>query len=264
MAKTTGLQQEPTYLDVQAQVGITKHIGGFEATDELLALCHIEEGQEVLYVGCGIGVGATYIARKFGCRVIGVDISEKMIAWSRQRAREERVEDKVEFRLGNILALPFEANRFDAVIVESVATFVEDKALAIRECVRVTKPGGYVGMNEAFWTKPASVEMVTSARREMGADVLPVETWQVLWNESGLAERLVKIYAIDTRKELRSRVGWVGTRWALRALGRLIVLYITNPEARQAIKEQWGGTLEKCPSLGYGLFIGRKQETQEG
>jgi arsenite methyltransferase len=77
---TTSFQQESTYLDVQAQVGITKHIGGFEATDTLLALCHVETARELLYVGCGIGVGPVYIARKFGCRVIGVDISEKMLA----------------------------------------------------------------------------------------------------------------------------------------------------------------------------------------
>jgi hypothetical protein len=39
VAKPAESQQEPAYLDVQAQVGITKHIGGFEATDELLGCC---------------------------------------------------------------------------------------------------------------------------------------------------------------------------------------------------------------------------------
>ena len=76
-------QPSSTYLDFQAEVGITKHVGGFAATDELLSLCHIADAKEVLNVGCGIGVGSAYIARKFGCRVVGVDISEKMIEWSR-------------------------------------------------------------------------------------------------------------------------------------------------------------------------------------
>ena len=49
-----------------------------------------------------------------------------------------------------MLDLPFEADRFDAVIVESVLAFVDDKPRAIRECIRVTKPGGYVGLNELF------------------------------------------------------------------------------------------------------------------
>jgi arsenite methyltransferase len=130
------LQPRVQYLDLQAEVGITKHVGGFAATDQLLSLCHIENAKEVLNVGCGIGVGVAYIAHKFGCRVMGVDISEKMITWSRLRAWEEKVEDKVEFRVADVLDLPFEDDRFDAVIVESVFGFVEDKPRAIRECIR--------------------------------------------------------------------------------------------------------------------------------
>ena len=130
------------FLDMQAAVGVTKHIGGYDATDKLLSLCHIEDAREVLNVGCGIGVASVYIARKYACHVVGADISEKMIEWSRRRAREAKVESRVEFRAADVLDLPFEAGRFDVVFAESVLIFVEDKARAIRECVRVTKPGG--------------------------------------------------------------------------------------------------------------------------
>src|SRR5512137_1728828 len=152
------------FLDMQAYVGVTKHTGGFAATNELLALCHIGDAHKVLNVGCGIGVGPAYIARKYGCRVVGVDISDKMIEWSRRRAREERVEDKVEFRVADVLELPFEADRFDVVMVESVLIFVADKAQAIRECVRVTRPGGYVGLNEGLWMKQPSPELITQVK----------------------------------------------------------------------------------------------------
>ena len=57
-----------SFLDMQAYVGITKHVGGIEATDELLSLCHIEDAHEVLNVGCGIGVGSAHIAKKYNCR----------------------------------------------------------------------------------------------------------------------------------------------------------------------------------------------------
>jgi arsenite methyltransferase len=251
-------QSEASYLDIQAEVGITKHIGGFDATDALLALCRVETAKEILYVGCGIGVGPVYIARKFGCRVVAVDISEKMLAWARRRAREAHVEEKVECRPGNILDLPFEDNRFDAVLVESVVVFVDDKARAIRECARVTRRGGYVGLNEVFWAKPATSEVIDSSRREIGAAPLSLDAWQTLWRDAGLEDKQVKTYEIDARAEIRGRVQWVGLAWALRAIGRLIVLYLTNPNARRAVKEQWGGTLEKSSSMGYGLFIGRK------
>ena len=88
MITKNSAQEDVKFLDMQAAVGVTKHIGGLAATNELLSLCHIEDAREVLNVGCGIGVGSTYIAKKYDCHVVGVDISEKMIEWSRRRARQ--------------------------------------------------------------------------------------------------------------------------------------------------------------------------------
>lgn len=87
MSTNTKAPSGSKYLDMQAYVGITKHNGGRAATNELLSLCHIDTAHEVLNVGCGIGVTSAYLARKYACRVAGVDISERMIAWSRKRAR---------------------------------------------------------------------------------------------------------------------------------------------------------------------------------
>jgi len=174
-------QTDSKFLDMQAYVGITKHIGGFEATDELLSLCRIEDAREVLNVGCGIGVRLRLYRQKHGCHVVGVDVSEKMIEWSRRRAREERVEPQVEFRTADVLDLPFEADRFDVVFAESVLIFVEDKAQAIRECVRVTKPGGYVGLSEGFWTVQPSPELLARVRVAVGPCVPTLEAWQALW-----------------------------------------------------------------------------------
>jgi ubiquinone/menaquinone biosynthesis C-methylase UbiE len=227
------------FFDMQAHVGITKHTGGFEATNELLSLCHIDDAHKVLNVGCGIGVGPAYIAKRYDCRVVGVDISEKMIEWSHRRAREERVEAKVEFRIADVLKLPFKADRFDVVMCESVLVFVEDKPRAIRECVRVTKPGGYVGLNEGLWIKQPSPEMVAQVKDAIGPSIPTVETWQALWEASGLQDRVVRIHEIDARAEIKSRLQWVGWRWVLRAWGRALRLYITNPTVRQSIKQQF-------------------------
>jgi arsenite methyltransferase len=260
MSEIKGHLPSVTYLDFQAEVGITKHVGGFAATDELLSLCHIEDAKEVLNIGCGIGVGVAYIARKFGCRVVGVDISEKMIDWSHLRAKEEKVEDNVELRVANVLDLPFEAGRFDAVIVESVLAFVEDKPRAIRECIRVTRPGGYVGLNESFWTKEPSPEMIALAQDSVGSSIPTEEIWKVLWETSGLSDRAMSFRQVDTRLEVRDRLRWVGRRWALRGFGRLIRLFFTNPGMRQSIKKFFSNAPLDAfiEGIGYGLFTGRK------
>lgn len=258
MSNKANVRTETQFLDMQAEVGVTKHIGGFEATNELLALCHIGDAREVLNVGCGIGVGCVHVVRKYGCHVVGVDISERMIEWSRKRAREEGVAPRVEFRTANVLDLPFEDGRFDIVFAESVLIFVDDKTRAIRECVRVTKPGGYVGLCEAFWTEQPSPELVARAERAVGPCVPTLEAWQALWAESGLPERVVRTHQIDARSEVKSRMQWIGWRWLLRAWGRALRLYITRPAIRQSIKEQFDVPPEVLQYLGYGLFAGRK------
>lgn len=260
---TTGQRPEPvpgTFLDMQAHVGITKHIGGLEATEELLSLCHAEEAAQVLNVGCGIGVGSIHVARKFGSHVTGLDLSDRMVAWSRLRAREDGVEDRVTFLAGNVLDLPFEDGRFDVVFAESVLIFVEDKARAIRECVRVTKPGGHVGINEGFWMEPPPSRMLELAREAIGPCVPDLEEWLGLWNSSGLRERVVRTYPVDSRSEVKSRIRWIGWRWLLRAWIRALRLYASDPSVRQIMRRQLDVPAEVFRYLGYGLFAGKKPE----
>jgi SAM-dependent methyltransferase len=247
------------YLSFQALVGITKHNGGFAATNELLSLCHIEQAREVLNIGCGIGVGSAYIAKTYGCRVVGVDIQEKMVEWSRLRAREEGVEDKVEFRVANVLDLPFEADRFDVVFCESVLAFVDDKARAVRQCVRVARPGGYVGLNETYWIEEPSPEMVEQVRASVGSAIPTSAAWQSLWDDSGLQDRVVRLHQIEARSEIRDRMQWIGWRWSLRGFARLFRLYLSNPPARQSLKQMFSGpSLDTMRKVGYGLYVGRK------
>jgi arsenite methyltransferase len=257
MATEKGNHDELTYLDIQAAVGVSKHMGGFEATRELLSLCHIEGAQEVLDVGCGIGVGPAHIAKDYGCRVVGVDISEKMIEWSKQRARREGVQDRVELRTADVLDLPFAADRFDVVICESVLAFVEDKARAIGECIRVTKPGGYVGLNEAVWLEEPSPEKAAQAV-ELGTNILTVDAWQELWERSGLQDRVVDIRQIDARQEVKDRIGWIGWPGMLRAWYGFLRLYLKCPSAREFLKESLSSPREIFTYFGYALFVGRK------
>ena len=258
MTARPGIRRGADFFDMQAAVGITKHMGGLEATRELLALCHVQEAHEVLDVGCGIGAGPAYVARTFGCHVVGVDLSERMIGWARRRARQERVEGLVELRTADVLALPFPDDRFDVVLCESVLAFVEDKTRAISECVRVTKPGGYVGLNEGLWLKEPPPGMAERVKDAIGPSVPDEEAWRSLWEASGLQDRVVRIRQVDPRAEVRSRIGWIGWPWILRAWGRALHLYVRDRAIRQSIKQQLGVPTDVFRFAGYGLFAGQK------
>ncbi len=251
-------EPDASFLDMQAEIGITKHIGGFPATNELLSLCHIETAREVLCVGCGIGVGPVYMAKKYRCHVVGVDISSKMVDWSWKRAKMEHVANQVEFRVADVLNLPFEIDRFDLIIAESVLIFIEDKPQAIQECFRVTKPGGYIGLNEAFWTRTPTPEMIAGTTRGVGPCIPTLEDWQILWSGSGLQDRTIRTFPVDSRQEVRDRIRWIGWRWLLPAWGRALRLYLTNPAIRQAVKNTFDVPLEVYQSIGYALLAGKK------
>lgn len=250
------------YLDFQAHVGITKHSGGLPATRELLSLCRIDEAREVLNVGCGIGIASAYIARRYGCRVVSIDVDPRMIAWARRRARQARVEDRVEFRVANVLDLPFDADRFDIVFCESVLAFVRDRARAIRECVRVTRPGGRVGLSESCWLSDRMPEVIGQMHLlGLDADVPTAAEWQALWADSGLQDRVVRLRHVDTRRELRDRIEWVGPRWALQGFGRAALLYVRDPSTRSMLRSYFTRpSIQLMSKLGYALFAGRKEE----
>jgi ubiquinone/menaquinone biosynthesis C-methylase UbiE len=259
------MEKQQTFFDFAAEVGITKHIGSLEATEALIELCHIGESKYVLDVGCGVGVTPCSIARRYGCGVVGVDILEGMIERSKERAKRERVMDRVEFRVADAQDLPFEDDLFDAVITESVTAFPEDKQKAVNEYVRVTKPGGYVGLSESTWLKiPPPPELIAWASQDLGANIKPLTSseWIGLLESAGLREIVAKTFAINVRNEgkgMLRRYGWEGM---LGILYRVLSLYTTSPAYRKFVKEVRENEITPAnldEYFGYGLYVGRKK-----
>jgi len=257
-------ESEQHFFDFAAEAGLTKHFGGLDATEELVELCHIGKGSYVLDVGCGVGHTPCYIAKKHGCRMVGVDINERMIERSRERAERKGVADRTEFRVADAQGLPFEDDTFDAVITESVTVFPEDKQRAVREYSRVTKPGGYVGLNEATWLKePPPPEIIAWASQDLGAYVKPLTSdgWTGLLEGAGLTQIVVNVREVRARREAKELVRRYGYGGMLRSIYRALSLYARNPAYRRFVKEvrKEGITPDNLEEyLGYGVFVGRK------
>ena len=197
--------------------------------------------------------------------MVGVDILEKMVERSRERASREGLTHRVEFRVADAQNLPFEDNLFDAVLTESVTAFPADKQKAVSEYARVTKPGGYVGLNETAWLKvPPPPEVIAWAAQDVGASVKPLtpDEWVGLLDAAGLKEITAQVHAVDIQDEAKGilqRYGWAGM---LRILGRTLLLYAKSPSYRDFVKRvRQGGIVPDHLNeyLGYGLFIGRKE-----
>ena len=253
------MEPEMSYFELQAYVGTTKHMGGFETTQELIELCHVSGDTYVLDVGCGVGASACTLAKTYGCRVVGVDLRKSMIARSNERAQRERVEHLVEFKVADALDLPCEDALFDAVLCESVATFIEDKPRVVSELARVARLGGYAGLNEQFWLKPPPAEVVGHVRRvwEIQSDLPMADDWRRMLESAGLKDVLLKTYRLDPRRE-SSQVRRYSLGDMLRMFYRTLALYVRNPAFRAYMKKQRSLPMYVFEYLGYGVFVGRK------
>jgi SAM-dependent methyltransferase len=116
----------------------------------LVKHANVRAGQDVLDVGCGTGVVAITAAR-IGARVRGLDLTPELLERARENARIASVE--IEFREGDVEALPFEDAAFDVVLSQFGHMFAPRPDIALAEMLRVLKPGGTI----AFATWPSEL-----------------------------------------------------------------------------------------------------------
>ncbi len=252
-------EQARDYFEFLADLGHTKHYGSLEATRMLVDMCQIDAGSYVLDVGCGVGATPVYLAKKIGCRVMGVDLVEKMVAQSRAWAQAEGLTDLLEFKVADALDLPFEDNTFDAVIMESVNIFFDDKMPALREYLRMTRPGGYVGMTEMTWLKSPSLEMEKAFKDMVFATAMEAEGWMNLLKDAGLQEVVGGGYRMDVKKESRGRIERYG-RWRMaKVVPKMIGMLIGDRRARKFVSAGTGAlSRDMLEVIGFGVYVGRK------
>lgn len=183
------------------------HPGGLEITGELAELCHIRRGTDVLDVASGTGESACYLVQNLGCQVSGVDISDQLIKRARRKAIESGL--IIEFKKGDAHNLPFDDNSFDVVISECTTSLL-DKEKAIREMVRVSKPGGYVGIHDIYWKEETPEYLKQRLEEIEGERPESLEGWKNLFMNAGLGDVITadKSYLIPAwEKDIRKKMG---------------------------------------------------------
>jgi SAM-dependent methyltransferase len=263
------------YYDFMGYLGVPFfNFGGFSSIDRLAELCQITEHTRILEVGCGTGANACYLAKKYGCRVVGVDISEHMVSYALNRAAEMSLTDHVTFMLGDAYCLEFPDEDFDVVLTVFVSQFL-DPARAFPEFYRVLKDGGYLGVNEMYKADNVPLEAldhvnhgerVFSELTDLPFTIRSPASWRSAFESARFSDVLMEETSNASQPPYASNIvdefgGWgklVGTLWrtfslALRS-GKLRGRYAKIGRAKGVLLR------DKVANryLGYILCIGRK------
>jgi arsenite methyltransferase len=167
------------------------------------AVAAMRPGETVLDLGSGAGFDCFLAAGKVGPtgRVIGVDMTDAML----EKARANGVKtglSNVEFRKGDIEALPVDDDSIDVVISNCVLNLVPDKDRAFREIQRVLKPGGRLAVSDMAWEAepPAAIRKDMEALVGCIGGALVLDDYVSRLTRAGFARVEVEKHAEAVRK----------------------------------------------------------------
>lgn len=162
--------------------------GGVELYRQIALLTEMSPGLEVLDVASGKGVPLEYFVKEFGVTASGVDIDPAMVEEAEEWSRELGAGQRLQFQSGRSDALPYRDAIFDVAIGEiGLANHCRPED-AIRELVRVTKPGGFIVLVQLVWKAPVDPERRAVLSDHLGARPLMVVEWKRLLREAGVED----------------------------------------------------------------------------
>ncbi len=125
------------YDDTQRFFGAFRGVDLDSYFENYMCLLEVKPGDSVLETSVGTGLNFKYLPR--GVKLSGLDLSPEMLANCQANLR--RWEMDADLYLGNAESLPFADSSFDVVYNVGAINFFNDRAKAIREMIRVAKPG---------------------------------------------------------------------------------------------------------------------------
>ena len=119
------------------------HPEAMEHTNEMMAeLADLSAGVSVLDLGCGYGATARYLATRYGCSVVGVNISEKELELAKERTATAGLDNLITFDQGDFHKLGYDNDSFQVVWSQEAFLHGADKSMILSEAKRVLVPAG--------------------------------------------------------------------------------------------------------------------------
>lgn len=178
------------------------HGGQRAATVNLAELLGLSGNERVLDVGSGLGGPSRFLASRYGVRVSGIDLTAEFVHVAELLTRLTGLVDRVDYRWGDALELPFADQSFDVVWSQNAAMNIADRDRLYREMHRVLKAGGRLALQEVAagpggpphfpvqWARESDISFLFSpeeTRAKLEAAGFHVRIWQDTTEEARAA-----------------------------------------------------------------------------
>lgn len=152
------------------------------ATAELAAMLAPPNGAHVIDIGSGLGGPSRYLAATYHCRVSGVDLTPEFVETATALTARTGLSDRVDFRVGSALELPFPDGSFDCEWSQNVAMNIADRPRYYAEMHRVLRPGGRLAIQDVAMGNGAALDfpVMWADRPEISFLRTPEETRSLL------------------------------------------------------------------------------------
>jgi len=185
------------------------HIGGRIATESFLDQLNINSDHHVLDVGCGLGGGCRFAARKYGCRVTGVDLTQEYVETGDMLCSWVGLGDKICLEAEDATALPHSEETFDRAYMLHVGMNIADKESLASELHRVLRPGGRIGIYDVMRVGDGDLAFpVPWASEPEGSSVASSTAYKSALEGAGfsiVAERNRRDFALEFFAQLQSK-----------------------------------------------------------
>ena len=244
---------------VRRLLGESFHPGGTALTERLGVMLGLSSGSLVLDAASGNGTSAVFLAQRFGCRVVGVDLGAENVARATAEAVRLELADRLRFEVGDAEQLPLNESAVDAVICECAFCTFPDKPRAAREFARVLKPGGRIGLSD-ITRAPGPAGELSDLMSWVAclADARPAASYSKWLVDAGLTEAIVEHHD----EALTDMIRGIGTRLfateVLAALGKLDVGGMDLTAAKRMTKQAMAAVAEG--RLGYSIVCATKPQ----
>ncbi len=182
------------------------HIGGIQATNDLLDQLDIGPETRVLDIGSGLGGPARHISSRYGAKLTGIDLTPEFVETATRLTDLCKLD--INFHVGSALDIPLEDGGFDLATLIHVGMNLPDKATLFTETARVLRPEGVFAVYDVMSIAKNHPNFpVPWASTKAGSFLEPPEKYRSAAEAAGfvlLAERARVEFALDFFKKLKA------------------------------------------------------------